>query len=214
MYLTEIGSYDVFVMNAMLFSILSVFISLFHKISRDMHMRRSCDCGNISGDDKVVRIKCRNENLFKMTIKWDKLKEQHGYVYSLIRQVLCLTVDIDDGIGWIEVIYIVLGAQTREMYVYFALERPPMMKLMTDNQDYEQEENKIMNKLKQIGKQGDRLNEFFKQEIAKGLKIKLKKKRIQINDNSQPGEPTTKVVSDMDITIESASTKMKFVLLN
>ena len=171
MYLKENASYDVFVMNAMLFSILSVIISLFQKMLRVKQRSYNCTCGN--GDNDQVRIDCRNENLFKMTIKWDKFQKQHGYIYSLIERVLCSTLEIEDSIGRIQVFYIVLRAQAHEMYVYFELERDPMMKLMMDNQDYLQEEKEIINKLKLIGKQGDKLNEFFKQEIAKGLRIKF-----------------------------------------
>ena len=192
----------------MLFSILSITVSIFQQISHKMEQFYVDNDKVHETNGNVVKIDCKNKNLFKMTIKWNKLKKHHTYIYSLIRKVLCLTLDIEDGVGWIKVLYIVSRTAQSEIYVYFELVPPPMVKLMIDDS---QEEKVIANKLKLIGTQGDTLNEFFKQEIAKELKIKLKTKRIKLNTtsvNSQPGAQTTTVVSDMDVTIEPVSTKM------
>ena len=66
----------------------------------------------------------------------------------------------------------------------------------------------MISKLNQIGEEGHKLNELFKQELLKGLNIKVGRKSVQIDNPQQPGTKTTIVVSDTVVLIEPASKKL------
>ena len=209
MYLGQTEGSDVFAVNAMIFSLISLMVGTFQQISHRLNDYKYTYTTNAGTDDDVVKIDCTTKNVFKMTIEWNKLRKQHVYTYSLITDALCSTLKIDEEM--VQVFYIVQSPQQDKMYVYFALEPSPIFKLMVEDEHNSQQWKQLIVNLNQIGVQGDKLSEIFKQQIGKRLGIKLTTKQIKLNNtNTQPGVhvQATTVVFDMNIKIENASKKM------
>ena len=192
-------TFDIFAVNAMLFSVLSMMAGIILQFS--LKVKTDPDIMYEESSDAL------NENMYKMTIECNKFQPYHIHTYGLIEQALCSVLGIDNR-GIIEVFYV--AKMNFQIYIYLELRRSVMAKEF-DAIEITPQKQVPLSKLTNIGEEGNDLNEMLKREITKRLNIRVGKKRIQVNSSQQaaPGEAIPmKSVSDMNISVEQISEKL------
>ena len=180
----------------MLFSILSAALGTLQQISRKMKIRYSSGSSNMYKDN----YDGNNNNMYKMTINCDKFETHHIHIYNLIENILCYILKIDDTYtSIIEVFYIT--STNHDIFIYLQLSSSKINVLFGSvNQQ------SLKSNLEKIGIETHETSEMLKQELIESLNLKVGKKRIQVNE---PGKiPSFKLVSKMDVSIDTISVKM------
>ena len=85
LYILDKGYIDIIVLNAMLFSIFSAFISILSEMSRCVQKKSK---SKNAPSQSVAQLSSNAANVYQLKIKCDKLKQVHKYSKQLMQSIL------------------------------------------------------------------------------------------------------------------------------
>ena len=182
LYIADTKSIDIFVISAMLFSVVSVIFNLFYEISRQLKHRYKSSTQSLCSE---------SQRIYKIKILCEEIKSYHKYTHKLLAKLLCSVLGIDDS-GNIQVFYIVgirhgIIAHVEICTTNLDDDHDATTTIektkTTGTTDCCPDKRQIFTRFERIGKKGDKLNEALKQELNNALQLNL------VDDEENSNEP-------------------------
>lgn len=145
---------DIFVINAMLFSTLSMIIHLLYSLSRRWKK-------NTSAADDVISV--------EMTIECSKMKKYHAYTHNVLTHAICSALKIDET-GNIQVFYIVHKNTSLIAHIDISDQAQSLSQKRVNISTQES----LLKKIAEISVPGSMANQAFIQQLSESLKFNAK----------------------------------------
>ena len=182
-YISDTKSIDIFVISAMLFSVMSVIFNLFYAISRQMKQRYKFA--------SKQRLYYESKKVYKLKIECSKLESYHRYTHKLLQKLLCSVLGIDNS-GNIEVFYIVPVRNGIIAHVQVLITKFDQHKTKTtrtaNSTGANTDKAELFTRFEQVGKEGGELQEALKQELNNALKFDFVRQSVMNTIATEPGQ--------------------------
>lgn len=157
LYIIDTGSFDIFVISAMGFGIVSIMVGISNVIAHQSNK-------DVSDDNQVYYY--RVKNVFKIKIVCAKFKSVHKYTYKTMTSAMCDALGIDNA-GNIEPFYII---SIRHGLIAF-VEVSDVEIRRKNSQGESGLKHEIFDNMLLLGQNGSEINTGFKEELNEKLKL-------------------------------------------